>query len=115
MGITLYGIPNCDSVKKARQLLDGRGVGYTFHDYRKSGVPVAELRHWVSAKGWETLLNRKGTTWRALDDALQQSVHDAESAVAVMLAHPSTIQRPVVVAGPVLIIGVDTEALAGLG
>jgi len=103
MTITVYGIPNCDSVKKARKLLDQRGVAYTFHDFKKSGVPDAELRRWVVRRGWETLLNRKGT-----------SVHDAESAIAVMLGHPSTIKRPVVVAGASLVIGVDADALAAL-
>ncbi len=114
MTITVYGIPNCDSVKKARKLLDQRGVAYTFHDFKKSGVPDAELRRWVVRRGWETLLNRKGTTWRGLHDALKQSVHDAESAIAVMLSHPSTIKRPVVVAGASLVIGVDADALAAL-
>lgn len=114
MGVIVYGIPNCDSVKKARQLLDARGMAYTFHDFRKSGVPEAQLRNWVATKGWETLLNRKGTTWRGLDDALKLSVHDAESAIAVMLSHPSTIKRPVVVAGASLVIGVDADALAAL-
>ena len=115
MTTTVFGIPNCDSVKKARALLDQRGVAYVFHDFKKSGVPDAELRRWVAAKGWETLLNRKGTTWRGLDDTLTQSVSDAESAIAVMLAHPSTIKRPVVAAGQTLVVGVDAEALAALG
>ena len=66
MTTTVYGIPNCDSVKKARTLLDGRGIAYVFHDYKKQGVPAAALRRWVATKGWEVLLNRKGTTWRAL-------------------------------------------------
>jgi len=114
MTITVYGIPNCDSVKKARMLLDQRGVAYVFHDYKKQGVPEPQLRRWVAAKGWETLLNRKGTTWRGLDDALKQSVNDAESATAVMLAHPSTIKRPVVEAGSALVVGVDLAALDAL-
>ena len=114
MTITVYGIPNCDSVKKARMLLDQRGVAYAFHDYKKQGVPEPQLRRWVAAKGWETLLNRKGTTWRGLDDALKQSVNDAESATAVMLAHPSTIKRPVVEAGSALVVGVDLAALDAL-
>ena len=114
MTITVYGIPNCDSVKKARKLLDQRGIAYLFHDYKKQGVPEAELRRWVVAKGWETLLNRKGTTWRALDDATKLSVTDAEAAIAVMLAHPSTIKRPVVEQASTLIVGVDAEALGQL-
>jgi arsenate reductase (glutaredoxin) len=114
MTITLYGIPNCDSVKKARALLDVRKVAYTFHDYKKQGVPEAELRAWVVAKGWEVVLNRKGTTWRALDEATKANVIDDESAIAVMLTHASTIKRPVVVSGETTIVGVDAEALARL-
>mgnify|MGYP000872390777 FL=1 len=114
MGITVYGIPNCDSVKKARTLLDERGVTYVFHDYRKQGVPAQHLRRWVTAKGWEALLNRKGTTWRALDDATKQSVIDAETAIRVMLAHPSAIKRPVVETPAALIVGVDAVAIYGL-
>jgi arsenate reductase (glutaredoxin) len=107
MTITLYGIPNCDSVKKARALLDSRGVAYSFHDYKKQGVPEAALRAWVRAKGRDVVLNRKGTTWRALDEATKSSVVDDESAVRVMVANPSTIKRPIIVKGDVAIIGVD--------
>jgi arsenate reductase (glutaredoxin) len=112
--ITVYGIPNCDSVKKARALLDANGVVYTFHDYKKQGVPAAELKRWVKAKGWETLLNRKGTTWRALDDAVKAGVTDADSAIRVMLEHPSTIKRPVVTQADAIIVGVDVAALNAL-
>jgi arsenate reductase (glutaredoxin) len=93
--VTLYGIPTCDTVKKARAWLDGNGVAYEFHDFRKQGVPLPQLDAWLDAVGWEKLLNRKGTTWRKLDAATQDSVHDAASARAVMLAHPSVIKRPV--------------------
>lgn len=112
--ITLYGIPNCDSVKKARALLDARGVAYTFHDFKKQGVPEGALRQWVAAKGWEVVLNRKGTTWRALDEAVKASVVDDESAIVVMLANASTIKRPVVVSGTATIVGLDVEALSRL-
>lgn len=114
MTTILYGIANCDSVKKVRALLSERGIAYTFHNYKKHGVPEADLRVWVSAKGWETLLNRKGTTWRGLDEAVKSKVVDAESAIAIMLANSSTIKRPVVISGRTIIVGVDPEALAKL-
>jgi arsenate reductase (glutaredoxin) len=114
LNITLYGIPNCDSVKKARALLDSRGVAYVFHDYKKQGVPEAALRAWVAAKGRDVVLNRKGTTWRSLDEAVKASVVDDESAVRVMIANPSTIKRPVIVKGDVVIVGVDAEAITNL-
>lgn len=114
MPIVLYGIPACSSVKKARQWLDERGVAYQFHDYKKQGVPEASLRRWVATKGWPTLLNRQGTTWRKLDDATKAAVIDADRAIAVMLAHPSTIKRPVIEASRALIVGFDAEALESL-
>jgi Spx/MgsR family transcriptional regulator len=96
MGTTVYGIPNCDTVKRARAWLDARGSGYTFHDFRKAGVPQQRLEAWLKAAGWETLLNRRGTTWRQLNAAAQARVVDAESARALMLQQPSVIKRPVV-------------------
>jgi Spx/MgsR family transcriptional regulator len=114
MTVTVYGIPNCDSVKKARALLAANGVEYAFHDYKKAGVPEDLLRGWVAAKGWETLLNRKGTTWRSLDDSTKLSVIDADSAVRVMLANLSTIKRPVIVSGVAVVVGVDETAIASL-
>lgn len=93
---TVYGIPNCDTVKKARAWLTGHGVAHHFHDFKKQGVPPAELDQWLSAVGWEKLLNRKGTTWRQLDEATRNTVVDAASAQALMLAHASVIKRPVV-------------------
>ena len=114
MKITMYGIPNCDSVKKARALIDARGVDYTFHDYKKQGVPPSELARWVAAKGWEIVLNRKGTTWRGLDEATKASVNNDASAIRVMLTHPSTIKRPIVTKGVMIVVGVDADALAGL-
>ena len=114
MSVVVYGINNCDSVKKVRVWLDARGVSYAFHDYKKQGVPEAELKRWVAAIGWERVLNRKGTTWRALDDAVKASVVNDASAIAVMLAHASTIKRPVVTHGDVVIVGVDFAALAAL-
>jgi Spx/MgsR family transcriptional regulator len=92
----VYGIPNCDTVKKARTWLADHGLDPTFHDFKKQGVPAAEVDTWLAAAGWETLLNRKGTTWRKLDPALQASVTDSASAKKVMLEHASTIKRPVI-------------------
>ncbi|MFT4192833.1 MAG: ArsC family reductase [Comamonas sp.] len=93
---TLYGIPNCDTVKRARAWLDEHGVAYTFHDFKKQGVPEAALQAWIAAQGWEKVLNRKGTTWRQLDEAVRAGVTDADSAARVLLAQPSAIKRPVV-------------------
>lgn len=94
--ITVFGIPNCDTVKKARLWLQNQGLAYQFHDLKKDGVPPEALTRWMQALGWEVLLNRKGTTWRKLEEALQASVCDAASAAALMRAHVSVIKRPVV-------------------
>jgi len=93
---TLYGIPNCDTVKRARSWLDEHGIAYRFHDFKKEGVPEAELNEWLKSPGWDALVNRRGTTWRRLDEATRASVIDAPSARAVLLANPSLIKRPVV-------------------
>ena len=93
----LYGIPNCDTVKKARDWLTAQGLDYTFHDYKKEGVPMDLLPGWLAAVGRDSLLNRKGPTWRKLDAATQASVVDDASAMRVMQAHSSVIKRPVVV------------------
>ena len=111
---TLYGIPNCDTVKKARAWLAARGVEVAFHDYKKQGVPEAALRGWVKALGWEALLNRKGTTWRKLDSARQAAVTDAASAIALMLEQPSVIRRPVLVRGDALRVGFEADDWAAL-
>lgn len=111
MTATLYGIPNCDTVKKARTWLDAGGVAHGFHDYRKLGVPEALLRGWVARLGWEALLNRSGTTFRKLPEADRVDL-DTERAVALMLAHPSAIRRPVVVDGDTLLVGFRPEAWA---
>lgn len=96
MEITLYGIPNCDTVKRARAWLTGQGVAHRFHDFKKAGVPAERLAIWLPTAGWEALLNRRGTTWRALDAATQAGVVDAATAAALMQAQPSVIKRPVV-------------------
>jgi arsenate reductase (glutaredoxin) len=95
-GPKLYGIPHCDTVKRARTWLVEQGVACTFHDFAKAGVPADRLQAWVVACGWEALLNRSGTTWRKLDDASRAAVLDATSASVLMCAHPSCIKRPVV-------------------
>ena len=104
--IEFYGIPNCDTVKKARTWLDERGTGYTFHDYKKEGADPAKLRKWIEAKGWETVLNRRGTAFRKLDPAGTTDL-DAASAVPLMQANPSTIKRPVVEFPGGLLVGFD--------
>ena len=108
--LTVYGIPNCDSVKKARVWLADRSADYVFHDFKKEGVPPQALDFWLSQVGWETLLNRKGTTWRKLDPALQASVIDSQSARRVMLEHASVIKRPVCVFKGQVIVGVNPQA-----
>lgn len=92
----VYGIPNCDSVKKARTWLSEQGWDFEFHDFKKQGVPEAQLRHWLQACGWERVLNRQGTTWRKLDAGTQAAVQDAASAQALMLKQASVIKRPVI-------------------
>ncbi len=94
--LTVYGIPNCDTVKKARAWLSDHGVAYQFHDFKKQGVPAVLLPHWLAQVGAPVLLNRKGTTWRKLDEATRAAVVDDASAMALMLAQPSVIKRPVV-------------------
>jgi arsenate reductase (glutaredoxin) len=110
--VTLYGIPNCDTVKRARAWLAAQGTAVAFHDFKKSGVPPAALDRWLQELGWERLLNRQGTTWRKLDEALRASVVDAVSARALMLAQPSVIKRPVVDWGAGLTVGFDPASWA---
>jgi arsenate reductase len=109
--ITLYGITNCDSVKKARAWLDARGVPYAFHDYKKVGTDPARLREWVAELGWETLLNRAGTTFRRLPEEDKQGL-ETETAMALMLAQPSMIKRPVLDLGERRIVGFKPEIYA---
>lgn len=111
MNTTVYGIPNCDTVKKARKWLDERGVTYSFHDYRRDGVPEDGLRDWVARESWETVLNRRGTTFRKLDDADKSEI-DANKAIALMIAHPSVIKRPIVDYGGDVLVGFDPDEWA---
>jgi arsenate reductase (glutaredoxin) len=115
MSTVVYGIPNCNTVKKARTWLDEQGVVYTFHDYKKQGVPADRLEAWIKAVGWEVLVNRQGTTWRKFDDATKAAVVDAASAKALMLANASVIKRPVVERnGKVVCVGFDEAKLESL-
>ncbi|HMT43666.1 MAG TPA: arsenate reductase [Chakrabartia sp.] len=95
MSIIFYGIPNCETVKKARTWLDARGIAFTFHDYKKAGADAGKLSAWCDAKGWETILNRAGTTFKKLPEAERTDL-DQGKAIALMLAQPSMIKRPVV-------------------
>ncbi|MFT7774309.1 arsenate reductase [Roseateles sp.] len=114
--ITVYGIPNCDTVKKARAWLAGQDLEVAFHDFKKQGVPVAELPAWLKALGRDKLINRTGTTWRKLDDAVKAAVVDDASATALMLAEPSVIKRPVVRwADGSLTVGFSADAFASKG
>ena len=109
--IILYGIPNCDSVKKARIWLAAHGKSHEFHDFKKQGVPASQLAEWARVAGWETLLNRKGTTWRQLGAGDQLAVHDSETAQTLMRAQPSVIKRPVVDwGGGDITVGFDAQA-----
>ena len=111
MTVTLYGIPNCNTVRKARDWLTARGIAYAFHDYKKSGADPAQLAAWVEQAGWEKVLNRAGTTFRKLPDADKQDL-DAAKAVAVMAANPSCIKRPVVEHPGGLLVGFKPDEWA---
>jgi len=108
---TIFGIKNCDTMKKARTWLDANGVVYDFHDYKASGAPRDKLEQWVKKTGWEILLNRAGTTFRGLPDKDKQSL-DEKKAIALMLAQPSMIKRPVLVRGGEITVGFKPESYA---
>ena len=109
--VTIYGIKNCDTMKKARAWLDDRGVAYKFHDYKAAGIDRAVLEGWAGQVGWEVLLNRSGTTFRALSDEDKQGI-DQQKAVALMIAQPSMIKRPVLDLDGSLIVGFKPERYA---
>lgn len=112
MTTTLYGIPNCDTVKKARTWLADNGHDFTFHDFKKQGLDRELVQGWLKDVDWETLVNRKGTTWRNLPDERKAQVRDADSAIELMLENPSVIKRPVLQGvGPVS-VGFSGEAYA---
>jgi arsenate reductase (glutaredoxin) len=108
MSITIYGIKNCDTMKKARAWLDGHGVAYSFHDYKAEGISKDRLKRWCDALGWETLLNRAGTTFRKLPDSDKEGLNE-KKAIALMLAQPSMIKRPVLEFGGKLLAGFKPE------
>jgi Spx/MgsR family transcriptional regulator len=101
---TLYGIVNCGTMKKARAWLDGHGVAYVFHDYKKAGLDESRARAWVDELGWEALINRSGTTWRKLPEPVRASV-DEESAIRLMVENPSIVRRPVLDTGTTRHVG----------
>ena len=109
--VTIYGIKNCDTMKKARAWLDAHGVAVAFHDYKTAGIERGVLERWVKEVGWELLLNRAGTTFRALPDGDKAGL-DAKKAIALMLAQPSMIKRPVLVVDGKLIVGFKPEGYA---
>ncbi len=109
--IKLFGIPNCDTMKKARAWLKEHDIDYEFHDYKKEGVDEKQLRQWVKQVGWETLLNRRGMMWRKLDESVKSSI-DETSAIQVMLETPSIIKRPLMVHGKALHVGFKAEEYA---
>lgn len=111
MTTTMYGIKNCDTVAKARKWLEERGHAYVFHDYKAAGIDRATLEGWVGEHGWETILNRAGTTFRKLDEADRQNL-DADKAIALMLAQPSMIKRPVLDLGDRRLVGFKPDIYA---
>ena len=113
MTTTIYGIKNCDTMKKARAYLDKKGVAYDFHDYKVQGVAREKLEGWAKKAGWEALLNRAGTTFRKLPEQDKEGLTE-KKAIALMLAQPSMIKRPVLEAGSKLLVGFKPEDYAGL-
>ncbi len=111
MTVTVYGIPNCDTVKKARTWLDAQGIAYTFHDYKKAGADAGKLAQWCAAAGWEKVLNRAGTTFKKLPDADKADL-DAAKAAALMAANPSCIKRPIVEHSGALLVGFKPDEWA---
>jgi arsenate reductase len=101
----LYGIPNCDQIKKARAWLATHKVPYTFHDFKKSGINLSLINDWLRHVNWDALINRKGTTWRTLSEGIKASVTDADSAKALMLESPSVIKRPVLQTSDAVYVG----------
>jgi len=106
--VTIYGIKNCDTMKKARTWLDAKGIAYTFHDYKAEGIDEKSLKRFVDALGWETVLNRAGTTFRALPDEDKKDL-DAKKAIALMLGQPSMIKRPMLDRNGALTAGFKPE------
>lgn len=114
MAFMLYGIPNCDSVKAARKWLSGKGVDYAFHDYKKMGVDRSRLAAWIEELGWESLLNKSGTTFRKLPESEKVGI-DAERAFALMVEQPSMIKRPILDLGDRRVVGFKPDAYEEIG
>lgn len=110
--VTIHGIKNCDTMKKARAWLDGKGIDYAFHDYKKAGIDAATLRGWAGQVGWEVLLNKAGTTFRKLPDADKAGLDEAK-AIDLMVAQPSMIKRPVLDVGGKLLVGFKPDLYEG--
>lgn len=106
--ITVYGIKNCDTVKKARRWLEANDVTFQFHDFRDNGIDEKMINFWLQSVSWETLINKRSTTWRKLDQ-IQRDTINRESAIALMLAIPSIIKRPVLVKNDTILVGFDEE------
>lgn len=109
----VYGIRNCDTMKKAFAWLEQHGVAYDFHDYKKEGAPADKLKAWARQVGWEALPNTRGPTWRKIPDAEKQDLNEAR-AIALLVKNPSAIRRPIVEAGSTLLVGFDPERFAAL-
>ena len=111
ISIAVYGIPNCQSVKKARTWLEDHALEYEFHDFKKAGVPLARLKVWVKQFGWDSMLNKKGTTWRLLGEDEKALVTNATTAIQAMMTSPSLIKRPVIeFSDDQITLGVNPEA-----
>jgi arsenate reductase len=110
--VTIYGIKNCDTMKKARAWLDQRGIAYAFHDYKTAGIERAMLEAWTREVGWETLVNRAGKTFRAFPETDKQGLNE-KKAIALMLAQPSLIKRPVLKVGGKLLVGFKPDEYEG--
>ncbi len=106
--IKIYGIPNCDTMKKARKWLEKNNLNYEFHDYKKQGVPKSNLEKWVKKSGWENVLNKRGTTWRKLPDEVKNSIN-ATTSIQIMLDSPSIIKRPILENGKTVLVGFKAD------
>jgi len=111
MVMNMYGIPNCDTIKKARIWLSDNNIDYTFHDYKKEGVDRKQLTTWCKALGWETLLNKRGTTWRKVPDDQKASINET-SAIDLMIENPSMIKRPVLTSDNLCLVGFSADEYA---
>jgi arsenate reductase len=110
----LFGIPNCDTVKKARSWLTEQGFDYEWHDFKKQGLSAEQVQIWIDALGWEALINKQGTTWRKLDENSKAGIVDAASATALILANTSLIKRPVLMTGDKVQLGFKPELYQAL-